>query len=466
MKMSIAGTYSAQSGYIARVVAMSIISLGVAPGLQAQQAPAVETPDAPKQRPTGLPEAGEWTFNINAGLGAFAFSNSLYANPRPDPSGDLSSNWQESYVKPALSGDFKLHNGSTVFAKGSVVGARTFSAPPSIVGESASGYHPEDLYIGWRSGSSLDLGQDAIEITLGRAPYKLGHGFLVYDGSGDGGSRGGFWTGARSAWERAAIGRFKMKNHTIETFYLERDDLPEAETDTKLWGANYELKVGENSTVGLTYVKASAKASTLPLRDGMDVYDGRAFLAPFSSLPGLSLELEYALEQNGDQMESTGWTAQVGYEWSSVTWKPRLSYRYTFFEGDDPNTSKSEAFDSLYVGFYDWGSWYQGEIAGEYFLGNSNLISHQVRLHLTPSESLSGGLIGYDFLLDQPTTFAPGVTSDDVAYELDAYLDWKINSNITASFVFAYADPGDAVEEGLGRTETLKYGMVYVSYAY
>ena len=85
---------------------------------------------------------------------------------------------------------------------------------------------------------------------------------------------------------------------------------------------------------------------------------------------------------------------------------------------------------------------------------------------MTPSESVSGGLIAYDFLADQPTTFAPGVTSDDVAHELDAYVDWKINSNFTASFVFAYAEPGDAVEQGLGRTESLKYGMVYVTYAY
>ena len=257
-----------------------------------------------------------------------------------------------------------------------------------------------------------------------------------------------------------------MKNHTVETFYLERDDLPEAETDTKLWGANYELAVGENSTLGLTYIKASADVNEQPLRDGMDVYDARAFLAPFSSLPGLSFELEYALEDNGDAMEATGWTAQLGYQLSEVTWKPRLSYRYTSFEGDDPNTPESEAFDPLYLGFYDWGTWYQGEIAGEYFLANSNLISHQVRLHVTPSESLSGGLIAYDFLLDQPETFAPGVTSDDVAYELDAYVDWKMNSNFTASLVFAYAEPGDAVEEGLGRTETLKYGMVYVTYAY
>ncbi|MCM3879639.1 MAG: alginate export family protein, partial [Vicinamibacterales bacterium] len=83
-----------------------------------------------------------------------------------------------------------------------------------------------------------------------------------------------------------------------------------------------------------------------------------------------------------------------------------------------------------------------------------------------PRESVSGGLIAYDFRLDHPETFAPGVTSDDVAFELDAYVDWKINSNITASFVVAYAEPGDAVEQGLGTNKSLKYGMVYVTYAY
>ena len=99
--------------------------------------------------------------------------------------------------------------------------------------------------------------------------------------------------------------------------------------------------------------------------------------------------------------------AQAAYEFGKVAWKPKLSYRYAFFEGDDPSTAKNEAFDPLLPGFSDWGSWWQGEIAGEYFLSNSNLISHQVRVHVTPSESLGAGLIGYVFQADQPASFAP-----------------------------------------------------------
>jgi hypothetical protein len=70
------------------------------------------------------------------------------------------------------------------------------------------------------------------------------------------------------------------------------------------------------------------------------------------------------------------------------------------------------------------------------------------------------------FRLDQPASFAPGVTSKDLATELDAYTDWKINGNFTVSFVAAFAHPQEAAEEGFGRTSDFTYGMIYVTYAY
>jgi hypothetical protein len=420
--------------------------------------------DGAQERTTGLPSKGTWTFNFDAGAGAFGFDNSLYANPKPDPSGNLSDNWLESYIKPALSADIGLDGGSTVFGKLSAVGERTFSAPPTLVGESASSLLAEDVYVGWRSGTSLGIGEDALEVTLGRAPYKIGHGFLLWDGAADGGNRGGYWSGPRKAWEYAGIGRFNAKGNTFEVFYLDRDELHDSDTHSKVWGANYELAIGENNTLGLTYLRTQSK--TISERDGMDVYDARAYIAPFRALPDLSFELEYAQEENGDTLSANGWTAQVAYTLSKVGWTPQISYRYAFFEGDDPSTSKSEAFDSLFPGFYDWGTWWQGEIAGEYFLSNSNLISHTLRIHLKPSEKIGFGLIGYQFLLDRPESFAPGVTSDDVASEVDAYLDWKINGNFTASFVLAYAEPHEAIEQGFARTDAMRYGMVYLAYAF
>jgi hypothetical protein len=73
------------------------------------------------KRATGLPKKISWTFNLDAGLGGFGFNNSLYTDVRPDPSGDLSDNWFESYAKPALSGTLRSGKGQ-FFGKISAVG--------------------------------------------------------------------------------------------------------------------------------------------------------------------------------------------------------------------------------------------------------------------------------------------------------------------------------------------------------
>jgi hypothetical protein len=449
---------------IARVRVPSLALLGFVLLLAGAGRAGAETPAAAQEeRPTGLPKAASWTFNLDAGLGWFGFGNSLYTNARPDPSGNLGANWGESFVKPALSASLGL-GGSELYGKLSAVGERTFSAPPPLVGSDESSFLFEDLYVGWRSGKSLGKSENLLDFTVGRAPYKIGHGMLLWDGAGEGGSRGGFWSNARKAWAFATVARVKPGNHTIDAFYLARDDVPEAETGSSTWGANYELALGERSTIGAAYMKWSADRSELARRDGLSVYNLRAYTAPFRAAPGLAFELEYSRERNGDANDSSAWTAQAGYEFGSAGWKPRLSYRYAYFEGDDPATPADESFDPLYPGFYDWGSWWQGEIAGEYFIANSNLVSHQLRLHVAPNDSIGAGVIAYLFGFDQlPSAEA---TSKDLASELDAYCDWKVNKNFTLSFVTAYASPKEGVRQAYGRTDNFKYGMVYVAYSY
>lgn len=419
-----------------------------------------------KPSPPGFPPGIDWTFSFDATAGAFGFGNSLYANPRPgEPSGDLSDDWAEGSMKAGLGAQYTMTNSSQIYADLSAVGERTYGAAPSLVGEDASSYDIEDLSIGWRSGNSLgNLGENALDFVVGRTQYKLGHGMLVWDGAAEGGTRGGYWTNARKAFEFAAIGRFKPGNNTLEAFYLKKDDLPSGDTDSKLWGVNYEYAIGEDTTLGATYMKWAAN-SLAPQRDGLDVYNARIFTAPFQGLKGLSFELEYAKEDNGDALDSTAWNALVAYQFD-MKWQPKLSYRYAFFEGDDPDTVKNEGFDGLFTGFYDWGTWWQGEIAGEYFLANSNLISHQLRLHTQPNDAIGTGLILYDFRFDIPAAAGPQVTSDKVAYELDWYMDWSLNDHFILSLVAAVADPGKAVEQSAGRTDTFYYGMIFLAYSY
>ena len=90
---------------------------------------------------------------------------------------------------------------------------------------------------------------------VGRSRYRLGHGFLLFDGSAEGGSRGGYWTNARQAFELAAIARLQPGQHKFELFYLDKDELDEGETGSRVYGANYELRLGadDSTTLGATY---------------------------------------------------------------------------------------------------------------------------------------------------------------------------------------------------------------------
>jgi hypothetical protein len=429
----------------------------------AATASAQEAAEEEKWVPPGLPSGLDWEFNFDATLGAFSFGNSLYAEPKPDDiSGDLTANWWEGSIKPALSAEYATKSSAVFYGAASAVGEQTYGASPDLVGGDASSFDVEDLYIGWRSGNSNDLGEDVLDFTLGRARYRLGNGLLLWDGASEGGSRGGYWTNARQAFEMAAIGRFRPGKHTVEGFYLDKDELPESDSRTEIMGVNYEYAIGEDSTLGATYMTFDAERTINPSRDGLDVYNLRAYVAPFPN-KALSFEAEYALEDNGLLRDSEAYNVLAAYQFESG-WMPKVSYRYAFFEGNNPTTLANEAFDGLLTGFSDWGAWWQGEIAGEYFVSNSNLISHQLRVHVTPRESISTGLILYDFTLDQ-TALTPGA-SDDVATELDWYMDWSVNDNFTMSFVFAWADPGTAVQQSSGRTDEFLYGMIYAAYSF
>ena len=431
--------------------------------------PQEQPPAEPEERPTGLPGPIKWTFNFDAGWGSFGFANSLFINPKePGVEEDLSDQWFEGYIKPTLSATYTLASSSEIYGTVSAVGERTYGSMPELFGQDVSSFGAEDLSIGWRSGTSLALGENAVDLTVGRTQYRLGHGFLLWDGAAEGGSRGGYWTNARKAFEFAAIGRFKPGAHRVEAFYLDKDELDESDSGSRLWGLNYEYAFGpeKSTTLGATYMKWFADAAIRPERDGLNVFNVRAYSAPLSAVPDLSFEIEYAAERNDDALESDAWTFQAAYEFSDVSWKPTISYRYAFFEGDDPDSSENESFDPLFLGFYDWGTWWQGEIAGEYFLSNSNLASHLVRVHVTPSDAIGGGLLFYKFRLDEPQSLDPAVTDGDVAFETDLYVDWKVNSVLTVSLLGAYADPGDAVQQYTGRTKSFTYGMVYVAYAF
>ena len=229
------------------VLATSIgLAVCVPAMVRGQEAPPERPQDKQEDRATGLPSAIKWTFNFDAGWGTFGFGNSLFINPKePGVDVNLSDQWFEGYVKPALSATYTFASSSEIYGKVSAVGERTYGSVPESFGQDVSSFGPEDLYIGWRSGKSLSIGENALDFSVGREQYRLGHGFLLWDGAAEGGTRGGYWTNARKAFQFAAIGRFKPGPHTVEAFYLDKDELEESDSGSRLWGLNYEYAIGK-----------------------------------------------------------------------------------------------------------------------------------------------------------------------------------------------------------------------------
>ena len=58
------------------------------------------------------------------------------------------------------------------------------------------------------------------------------------------------------------------------------------------------------------------------------------------------------------------------------------------------------------------------------------------------------------------------MTSSDIGTELDWYTDWTINDNFIVSFIAAVAEPGTAIEQSNGRTDTFIYGMIFAAYSF
>jgi opacity protein-like surface antigen len=252
-------------------LAVAAVLLAAAAAARAEDAPQEEA----KPDNHGLPAGTDWKLDFSAGWGFFGFGNSLYANSHDEVQQDLSDNWMEGFVKGGFSGTHKLNGGGEFYGAISGVGERTYNAPPPLVGGEASSFDIEDLYLGWRSGDMLGLGENALDFVVGRTQYKLGHGMLIYDGASEGGSRGGFWSGARKAYEFAAIGRVHAGPTLIEAFYLDRDELPESDSASATYGVNFEYSWNERQHPGRQYTSWTANGFAARTRRSRHVEHAR-----------------------------------------------------------------------------------------------------------------------------------------------------------------------------------------------
>jgi hypothetical protein len=401
------------------------------------------------------------TFNADLAVVGFLNNNSWFGESESFL-GDDTDSWLELGFEPQLSLEAPLGKG-TVFGKLSAVFTDTFGDDASGLTIGADDTHDLDIeqgHIGWRMNDLFPgLVDDVFSISIGRQDYVIGTGLLIADGGGDGGDRGGWYLGMRKAFKNSAIARLASKELLAEAFYLENQPRGGG-IEGDVAGGNLEYHFGDTLSLGGTYLLADA--NNVAEVDELDVYSGRA---SWTILTGFTLSGEFA-HQESDQIEADGWYAQAAYEAKDLPWAPVFSYRYARFDGDDPDTATNEDFRSIAYGYTDYGFWYQGEITGNYPLGNSNLISHMLRAKMQASEKLTLNLIYYNFSLDEPATLDAGVTSDDWGDEVNFIADWAATDKVYVIGVVGALFPGEAAEQWVGGDDTWLYSMLYASYAF
>ena len=313
--------------------------------------------------------------------------------------------------------------------------------------------------VGWKVEDLFDaLENDTFTITLGRQDYNIGTGLLINDGAEDGAERGGWYLAMRKAFTRALVATLDSDTWMFEAFRV-RNNPRKGGPLGEAYGANVEYKFGEDARLGTTYMEVDPNvAGSVKL----DVYSARA---SWRGESGFGVAAEYA-DESSSQVSSRGYYGEVSYVLLNPSWSPVLSYRYAHFDGDNPATPLDEGFHEIAYGFTDWGSWYQGEITGEYALGNGNLISSLLRVQLAPREDLTLNAMLYKFTLDRPASF--GVVSKDWGDELNFTAEWQVNERMLVTGVLGALFPGEAARQYVraATADDWIHAMVLVTYSW
>lgn len=469
-------------------------------------APAAFAGDDEREKPGQRLNFGdlELGLTLDAGLGLFGVTNAQ------NGLGSLSSNgvrqggrrWTEGYIAPGLEAEYQLESGTLYGVLRATASATRGDGEAQR--NSVTDMRPESLslseaYLGWASGQSFAaLGEDAVDLSVGRQNFMIGDGFLIADGTLDSFRRNNHVVGPREAFDRTAILRLNTEPVRADLFHLESNTdqhfmRGKDSAATALHGANVEWFASalrddgrrdyeaRQWYLGATLLNITdADEAISPARDGMNVYAIRSGGALLSSLgegwQDAALYSEFARQRNntaGRQLRAEAWYIEPQYTFSALPWQPRLSYRYMHFSGDsDTGDSISRGWDPLFTagGPRGYGSWDLGEIYARYVGSNSNLNSHMVHVKLQPAEALSLGAILYRHSYDKPDT-ANGVTSDRLQDELNLYAVWATPlPGLEIATVLGAARAGRGLRQTLGTTDatdkTTWLGQMVFSYSY
>lgn len=408
-------------------------------------------------------------FILNGGTGVFSDTEAWFGGygdefnagnvTAEDPLGGGTSTWVEGYVEPGLGGISRIGS-LPLYAYGAVSYLLSGSDGHDIYNSGSRGYGDfEKLY----AGVIWDLpGQDAlVDMSVGKQVYQLRDGFLLskIPVSTSIGERAALYLGPRLTSENTVLIRAKAAGFGLEAFHIEPSEIDEIATDTKLAGLNLRYRFAD-SEAAFTYFYVPDSKSVfrtpdgrrLP-REGLRTYNPSLSLKKLFGMEGLWAKAEYAYQDHEDfDMSARAGYLWAGYQAVQARWRPAISYRWSTFSGDDPDTATFERFDPLFSG--GLGNFLPGLVFSKAYK-NANLVTNRVTLSVKPQDQLELILDYFHHRADELNNLGgigplQTLGSKDIGQEVTLTAYRYFGKNLFFQGLASVGMPGKALDQALG----------------
>lgn len=463
----------------------------------------VEIPANPEAPPAPtdplLFREGAWTIKVGLFAGsqlvlednAFWGLSEVFA-----PTADYSKDrvWNEVWLIPSVRVDYQAARSLSLYAGLAPAATGTLGRDLFDQGEEGE-VSLENAFGGIRLGGATS--PVSLDLSGGQQPYRLGSGFLLDLGAQNGNRRGALLVAPRRSWEYSGIARLTAGRLGADAFLLNYNEITTADPDTSLWGGKLEYRLSEtggDEHIGIAYIQAYD--STMPYirapltiiengREGTQTINPYLRLRPLrGSAPGLTTALEGAYQWNNRiNLSAYAISAEVSHQWDDAPLRPRISYAFRQYSGDNPATPVLERFDPL---FYDGGvyAFASGSNAALTFY-NTNVRSHRLSLNLslTPQDLLTLSYWRVEAAqLNSPLQFGqggrivlvgglPALVSGVPNQHLsdDLYLEYvrMLSANAYLTFGAGVSFPGEGLVMAAGRRlDTWLGGLVNLTFKF
>lgn len=419
----------------------------------------------------------------------YANNNAWFGQPGPmlagnplvqgKPAGAGYSQWVEGYLHYGLYGITPITD--TFYVYGGLSAISSGSAGQELFTNQTRGYtFFEDAYAGFVTGTTDEKGNRlAFNFSAGRQKFQLANAFLIANTAANGWDRAALQANARWAADLLVLGQVRYNNTKLEAFYVEPDELPVINTNTGLAGLNIEARPVPGLMAAASYVTAlkgdyayyGPTGSVIGTREGLNVYDLRATYTPNpGNEPGPFFGIEGAIQNHRDfDMLATAGYAEAGYSFLDTPWSPSISYRLSYFSGDDPDTAAYERWDPLLSGG-NGEQWVQGSSMFK-VVQDSNVIAQRIQGRFRPLPTVE--VVPQLWAFAAPSRDNLGgnpalsfLDADTYGYEANVTVKWFPNRNWYVHGMLAYTVPGEAVQDALNdNAKDWFAAMLFVRYS-